>query len=379
MTPLAPQTATPIGPPWMGPVRSRRYFEVQWLTVNIAGCVAATVFFGWWALGLVVLTAGMCMASYLAMLVSLKLLWMRRHHDPLMHALNMGLLIGLTTPLLMHPWAAVVTGLCTGVCTHLMGPTRPVRVHPVALVLLTVMVPLVKNQEIQAVLAPRHVVMGSVQLAATGMHGEKWLQVRVPPPYQAVNRPNPQRTMQDDQRKMLTRGPTLPAMLKDGRLPRLLDILLGATPGPIGFTSQLLVIAGGLLLIYRRAARWPMAFAGLGAAVVTLLVLPVQHAGGMDLSLAAMSLLGWRTAITYIGYQLLASPLLLVLLIFAPLTMPRAAMGRIAYGVLIGGGVVALRWFVPQEGVCFVPLIVVGLLCPLLDRLQWSPFTTRGT
>ena len=58
----------------------------------------------------------------------------------------------------------------------------------------------------------------------------------------------------------------------------------------------------------------------------------------------------------------------------APLTMPRSHRGRLVYAAIIGCGFVLTRWYWPQDSACYLPLVIAGLLAPLLDRLRQSPF-----
>ncbi len=368
-----------FGPPWIGPIRPRSQYERQWLWINIAATISAFAYFGWRALLTVAITTVICLATFACCVVIDRLLRSRWQTELFPHTLNMGMLIGLTLPLVNTLWIPTVAAILTGIACALVGPTHRVRVHPVALVqvLLALLAPQMAESAIQAVLAPNHVFTGSLQLPTTPISGLRWHQTHVQPPFDAIARPDPQRLMLQQQRDMLRHTAKIPAMLKDGNLPRMGDVLIGATPGPVGVTGQSLIILAGLMLIYFRVSRWPMALAGFLAAAAMLALLPLQDVGGTQISAAAFGVIGWRVSVTYIGYQLLASPLLLILLVMAPLTMPRTGVGRLLYGILLGAGIIAIRWFVPLDGVSYIPLIAAGLLCPILDRLRRSPFAGR--
>ena len=299
-------------------------------------------------------------------------------------ALNMGLLMGLVMPLMQQPSLAVIAGALIGALVHVTGPTHRVRVHPVAAAYLMLMMslPLVGQQQVGAVLSPSNVVVGDVWRFTKAV-GPNWLSMTVPEQYDSIRMQDPQRQMRQQQQDILRLRSRLIELLRKGELPRIEDVMLGATPGPVGATSQILLIALGLWLMYRRVGRWGAALVAITTAILALLILPVSQDGHMSLGHIIMSWqgmidVGWMVAVTYLGYQMLASPLLLVVLIMMPLTAPRTSRGRFWYAVLIGAGVVTMRWFVPLEGVAFIPLVVGGLLCPLLDRLQQSPFVAQA-
>jgi electron transport complex protein RnfD len=155
-------------------------------------------------------------------------------------------------------------------------------------------------------------------------------------------------------------------------------VLLGATPGPVGATSAALLIVLGLYLFYRRLSSWRMAMAAMITVAALLPMMPVEHVDGLTVSSLSMVEMGWRVLVAYMSYQLLASPLLLIVLILAPATMPRSTAGRIIYGVILGLWFVTLRWFVPHENMAYGALVIAGLLAPLLDRMRASPFVAAA-
>jgi Na+-translocating ferredoxin:NAD+ oxidoreductase RnfD subunit len=376
-----PATSPSSGPPWIGPVTPRTQYEHHWLWVHGAGCVAALVFFGWRALLVVVTTALLSLLTFIAVLVIVRMVRRQWGSESLMHVLNMGLLTGLSTPLMSHFDAALVAAIFTGIACHFLGPTRRVRIHPVALVqvMLTLLIPLTTDQAVQAVLAPNHVVVGNVQMMGTPIGGSKWIDMRVARPFEAIARPEPQRVMLTEQRELVRQSGRMVKLMKEGELPRMIDLLIGATPGPVGATSAAGLIIAGLLLIYRRVGRWPVALVAVLAAVAALALIPINDGNHTELCALVLSRAGWRVCVTYLAYQLLASPLLLIVLIFAPLTMPRTSAGRLLYAAALGSGVVLIRWFIPQEGMAYIPLITLGLLCPLLDRLRSSRFVSHAS
>jgi hypothetical protein len=72
--------------------------------------------------------------------------------------------------------------------------------------------------------------------------------------------------------------------------------------------------------------------------------------------------------------MLLAPPLVLVVMILAPITAPIGGTGRLIYGALIGATAMAALWFIAEPAAAFLSLVPASLLSPALDRLQRSPF-----
>ncbi|QNN20934.1 RnfABCDGE type electron transport complex subunit D [Planctomycetales bacterium ZRK34] len=383
LTKPAPKAAVVSGPPWIGPVVPLYRYDRLWLGIYVSMGLVATIFFGWRAAFMICLTAAMSLLVFMLTALAIHVVRGRAWQGSLSQALNMGLLMGLVMPLMQQLSLAVIAGALIGVLVHVTGPTHRVRVHPVAAAYLVLMMslPLVGQQQVGAVLAPSRVVVGDVWRFSKAV-GPNWMSMTVPEQYDAIRLQDPQRQMRQQQHDILRLRSRLIELLRRGELQRIEDVMIGATPGPVGATSQVLLIALGLWLMYRRVGRWVSALAAIGAAMVTLMMLPVAQDGHMTMGHIIMSWqgmidVGWMVSIAYLGYQLLASPLLLVVLIMMPLTAPRTSRGRFWYAVLIGAGVVTVRWFIPLEGVAFVPLVLGGLLCPLLDRLQQSPFVAQ--
>lgn len=381
------------GPPWLGPVVPRRTYNRHWLAVCAVMGASAVFFFGWRAAGVAALTALATTATFAAGIIPVRMFQGRDVRASVRHVVILGLLAGLTLTMVTSAWPAVLMGALVGALSHVVGFNHRVRVHPVALahVLMLVVGPIAGGRTAQTILSPQHVVIGDVQNVGPWTGGSSWASRRVPQPHDAFAVPMPDQFMHQQQRRILRQGSVLAAEMKRGAIAPLSDVLIGAVNGPIGATGRYLLICCGLWLMYRRIGRWPVALVGLFSAAAALCLMPLYTRGGGGWSLSAQHFadMGFDTAVTYIAYQLLASPLLLVLLIFAPETMPRTARGRIIYGMIIGAGVVFVRWFtIPADDtdqvaplaltISYVPLILAGLLCPVLDRLHASPFSVRA-
>lgn len=389
-----PQTCQ--GPPWMGPLMPRSQYDRHWLLAYVLLLATGTVYFGWRGLLIVALTATMAIGVYALITLPTRIVRGRWPSAPLVYVLNMGLLMGLTLPVMADTSGvalAVRAGIAVGILSYIVGPRSFLRAHPVALAHLALILPLTVGEALplglEQVLTPSKVVVGDVWNADASSSGvTHWWQMSIQPadpdasvpttpPADAVLRPNPDYLLLTEQKRMLANPLVIADLLRRGELARMTDVLIGARPGPIGLTSTIIVILLGLWLCYRRVGRWPMTLIALGAALAAIALMPSAGVGRAALSVQQFVDVGWQVSVAYIGYQLLATPLLPILLLMAPLTMPRSFAGRGLYAVIIGAGIVAARWFLPYEGIAYLPLVIAGLLSPLFDRLHRSPFVER--
>jgi Na+-translocating ferredoxin:NAD+ oxidoreductase RnfD subunit len=368
------------GPPWIGPLVNRRGYERWWLAVSAIMLVAATIFFGFRGLFLVCLTASVAMASFGLSRLVLRMVRGAWPPASMTSALHMGLMTGLTMPVMSQPWLSVAAGILVGVAVHVVGPIHRIRVHPVALVqlVLLLVVPLTGRLGVDAVLAPSRVVVGDVVNNVRTAGATVWINTAIPPGIDAIRRPAPDQILLEEQQRVLHHATRLLMLIKGGDLPRLADVLLGAAPGPVGATSAGLLIVLGLGLMHLRLGSWRMSAAAIMTVVLLMPLLPVDRPEGLTIGSLALAEMGWRLMVTYLSYQVLATPLLLFALILAPATMPRSKSGRVIYGVILGLWFATMRWFVPHEDIAYTALIVAGLLSPVLDRVGTSPFVATS-
>lgn len=147
------------------------------------------------------------------------------------------------------------------------------------------------------------------------------------------------------------------AALKAGQLPsaNLFDMLIGNVGGCIGEVSSLLLLAGGIYLIFfRRVITWHIPVAYLGTVAVITFLFP-QHGGvAMDFMLA----------------ELFSGGLILGAIFMATdyATSPVTPVGRILYGVGCGLITVLIRYFGSYpEGVSF-SILIMNMLVWYLDK-----------
>lgn len=370
--------------PWLAPVLHRAWVDLHWLLVALAMASAGLIFFGWRALLVLAVTAAAALGSSLLVRVVVQLLRPARQFDSPLHVLNLALLLGLALPMTLGLAIPALSGLLLGILAHLVGRGRRVRLHPVAMVLVLVWAmpalatwsaePLRRSNfdPIHAVLKPTRVVLGDLADVGRERPHEPWWIASPEADRDAIRRLPPAELVLRERRRMLEQETMLVQMLTSAELCRLEELLLGCVPGMIGGSSRGLLLFLGLYLMHKRLAWWPMALAALAAALATLAVMPM---GGPDGGIVLTRLLARPAplAITYLAYMILASPLVMVVLILAPITAPISAAGRLVYGAIIGATAVAATWFVPLPPAAFLSLVLASLLSRPLDLLQRSP------
>lgn len=152
-------------------------------------------------------------------------------------------------------------------------------------------------------------------------------------------------------------GATPLAALKAGQLPdaNLFDMLIGNIGGCIGEVSSLLLIAGGIYLIFfRRVITWHIPVAYIGTVAVLTFLFP-QHGG---------------VALDFMLCELLSGGLILGAIFMATdyATSPVTPVGRILYGIGCGLITVMIRYFGSYpEGVSF-SILIMNMLVWYLDK-----------
>ncbi len=169
----------------------------------------------------------------------------------------------------------------------------------------------------------------------------------------------------------------LQGLIRD-RMPPLEDFIIGGQPGPIGASSAIAVIIGGLFLLYRGVIDYRIPLLITLVAFAGLLILPIPVAitdrGPQWWWLAVrQSGVGWATAVTLANYELTASPALFTAFFLAtPNTVtPMSRRARTFYAVLTGA-LTAVFLLYLNSSVSFGPylaLLLASLLSPTLDKV----------
>jgi len=142
--------------------------------------------------------------------------------------------------------------------------------------------------------------------------------------------------------------------LRKGLSVPLEHLFLGNTAGSLGETSALLILLGGIYLIYKKAAPWRLAVSCLigGVLVSTLL-----H----SLGLAAVP----SALVTVLSGSFLFGSAFVVT---EPISGAKTEYGQWIYGCMVGGLTVVLRGFSNfPEGVMF-SVLIMNAFVPLIDQ-----------
>jgi Na+-transporting NADH:ubiquinone oxidoreductase subunit B len=139
-----------------------------------------------------------------------------------------------------------------------------------------------------------------------------------------------------------------------GSLVPLEELFFGNTAGSLGETSALLILLGGMYLIYKKAAPWRLAASFL---VGGILLSGVLHGfGAAGVPSAPVTLLS--------GSFLFGS----VFVVTEPISGAKTQYGQWIYGFMAGALTVVLRGFSNfPEGVMF-SILIMNAFVPLIDR-----------
>jgi Na(+)-translocating NADH:ubiquinone oxidoreductase B subunit len=142
---------------------------------------------------------------------------------------------------------------------------------------------------------------------------------------------------------------------KQGSLAGVFDLFVGRVPGCAGETSAVLVILGGLFLIFTRVGNWRIVAGSLASALALAFALNRADSAAFAPAL-------WHVC---------AGGLLFGTFFMAtdPVTSPATNIGKWIYGSLIGAVTILIRNFTGYvEGVMFA-ILLGNIAAPLLDEI----------
>jgi len=145
------------------------------------------------------------------------------------------------------------------------------------------------------------------------------------------------------------------------------DMFLGFIPGSVGETSTILILIGGLFLVFTKIGSWRiMLSAVIGALVMGMVFNGVVDAGWIDSSSKFYSLMS-----TPFWVHLIIGGLAFGIVYMAtdPVTASQTNRGKWIYGFLIGFISVLIRVFNPAypEGV-FLAILLMNVFAPTIDH-----------
>ena len=160
------------------------------------------------------------------------------------------------------------------------------------------------------------------------------------------------------------------------RLPPLEDLVVGGQPGAIGTSSAVAVIVGGLFLLYRGLLDHRVSLLIVLTAYLAMLVLPVPARISDDRAhwswlVVREGDVDWTTALTFVHYELMASPLLFTAMFLAndPSIRPMTRKARAVYAVAAGLLTAPAQLYISVSVGPYLALFAASLLTPALDRM----------
>lgn len=153
----------------------------------------------------------------------------------------------------------------------------------------------------------------------------------------------------------ITTATPLTAFRTTGTLAPLKELLLGTTSGCLGETCGILIILGGLFLIYTKVSDWRIPLSYLGTVLL----------------LSSIGAQLWPGTIAPPLFQLFAGGLLFGAVFMAtdPVTCPTTVFGRWIFGISLGILTLSIRAFSSYpEGVMF-SILFMNMFSPLIDEL----------
>ena len=395
--PGASRSPTRVRPPWLGVAYSHGWIDAQWLVVGALMLVSALVFFGWRAAVAALITAGAAVATNFVLALMISRARPSWHSDPLLHVLGQALILAMCMPPTRESSPASLAGALLGALMTVVGRSRWLRVSPVALVIVLLwLMPAARGMSVQAarqpyfrpveaVLVPWRAVVGDIRDTAERSPGGAWYEWRRQPELRAAEndaastqpftrdaapRRSPGTQFLDDRLRLLAAPSMLGNMIRSGELPRIEEIIIGCVPGSFGGTSRALLALLGGYLIFRRLASWKAMAAAFLAAVVTLLVMPLESLSLTNTVGFTLWKHGGAFAFPYLCYMLLASPLPVVVVLLSAFGMPMTRRGRLVYGAIVGATGMAAMWFLGMATAAFLGLLLGGAISRLLDRVH---------
>lgn len=134
------------------------------------------------------------------------------------------------------------------------------------------------------------------------------------------------------------------------------DCMIGNVAGCIGETSALLLLLGGLFLIYKRVITWHIPLSFIGTVAVVTFLFPRFD----DIS-----------AFQYMQYHLFSGSLFLAAFFMATdySTSPITPLGRIIYGIGCGLLTVLIRYFLPTPDGISIAILAMNCSARYLDTI----------
>jgi Na+-translocating ferredoxin:NAD+ oxidoreductase RnfD subunit len=163
-------------------------------------------------------------------------------------------------------------------------------------------------------------------------------------------------------------------LLRDS-MPPLEDFIVAGQPGPVGISSVIAIIIGGLFLLYRGIIDYRIPLLTTLAAYLALMFLPIPAVidSGPQWRWAPFGTPanGWSVGLTFVNYEMMASPLIFIAFFLAtsPTVRPITRRGRAVFAILLGLACAASQLYLSVSFGPYLALLLVSQLSPPLDRI----------
>ena len=373
-TPPAPFDRIGHAPFIRAPEASRNIFTVIFAAA-LAPLAAGTIFFGWRALLVTLMSVGGCMAVEAA--------YFRITRTPALlgrtHAAVTGLLLALTLPPFV-PWYVPLVGALFAIIVGkaIFGGVGHFLWQPALVGRLAVAVifsaPLFHGSPVNPrrwpLLAEGQVVLGDVHHSRPAPTYRRWRGTPAPSGADAFTLVRPRESL-----RRLSVAPdmppaTIPTVLR--HMPPAWDLLCGAHPGGLGETCTIVILIAGLYLVYRNYVRAHLPAAILLAAAVTVAIAPIRAGPDAQWQWLPIVSQGLDVGFSYVAYHLSCGELMLAAWFLATemTSRPITAPAQTIFGILCGAAAMLGRLYMDIPIPAYAAVLACNTLTPLLDGIR---------
>lgn len=133
-------------------------------------------------------------------------------------------------------------------------------------------------------------------------------------------------------------------------------LILGNIPGSVGETAKILIVLGGLYLIYKKVASWEIVVSQIIGFILTSFVLIGLGSTTVVNPFAGMLMGGFL-----FGAMFMATD---------PISAPKTKLGKWCYGLLIGSVVVLIRGYSLYSGGMMFAILLGNVFSPIVDYVS---------
>ena len=304
------------------------------ITATLFPLAAGIAIYGWRALG----TTGVVVTSAMGSMAVLRLVGWRGRQVRMWHCLWLSLIVSLMLPahlLTTVPLGGQIVwpilpaaGMTLALLSWLLGGLGTQRVPPSVVTILLLFV------LFHDFLTPRYVLRVDRLFAGDLLNSDPtpeelsdqnpWYSRTPPTGFDSLFRePVGDKLLAytSSQQRPERASLTVQMLIRD-QMPPLENLIVGGNSNVIGCASAVAIIAGGLFLLFQGMIDFRIPLLGVLSATAALLAFPIPvyitEAGAQWRWFAFRAhYLGWGTAITFVNYEILASPLLFTLIYLA--------------------------------------------------------------